>query len=260
MKTEMTRPTWEDIVFESRNKEYGAYSIRKSYNENISKASLIALFFAACAFGIIQVASMVGVTIKIPHPDIPTIPLPPPKIITEHPIKRTEARTAQHVNRDILERVVTHEVEPAPVEPIEVDPVGSKTGTPTDVSTEGIGLGQDAEILPGVAEPPKIIDIAEVMPHYEGGLKAMSRFISKNIHYPAGARMTGQEGTVYVRFVVNSLGQVVDVEVIKGVCALLDNEAMRVIATMSKWKPGLQHNLPVNVRMVLPIKFKLEQE
>ena len=260
MKTEITRSTWEDIVFESRNKEYGAYSIRRSYDENISKASLIALFFAACVFGLIQLASLTGVTIKIPHAELPTIPQLPPKIITEHPIKRTEVRTAQHLNRDILQRVVTHEVEPAPVEPIEANPAGSKTGTSTDVSTEGIGLGQDANMLPVVAEPPKIIDIAEVMPQYEGGLKAMSRFISKNIHYPAGPRMTGQEGTAYVRFVVNSLGQVVDVEVIKGVCALLDKEAMRVIATMSKWKPGLQHNLPVNVRMVLSINFKLEQE
>ncbi|HJW30450.1 MAG TPA: energy transducer TonB, partial [Saprospiraceae bacterium] len=85
-------------------------------------------------------------------------------------------------------------------------------------------------------------------------------FISRNIHYPAPARAMSQEGTVYVQFVVNSLGQVVDVEIYKGVNAILNKEAMRVVAMMNKWKPGLQHNLPVNVRMVIPIKFELNRE
>jgi protein TonB len=87
----------------------------------------------------------------------------------------------------------------------------------------------------------------------------MYKFISKNIHYPNSARNMGQEGTVYVRFVVNDVGQVVDVEVIKGVSAVLDKEATRVIALMKKWKPGKQHNIPVNVRMVLPIKFQINE-
>ncbi len=155
--------------------------------------------------------------------------------------------------------IVKHDViDQPPVKPVETTR-GTETGTTVDVDTGGADVGKGTEVTTVVVRPIEIFNNSEVMPQYEGGVKAMIRFISRNTNYPAPARALDQEGTVYVRFVVNSLGQVVDVEVIKGVSAVLDKEAMRVIAMMSKWKPGLQHNLPVNVRMVLPIKFELEQ-
>jgi len=122
------------------------------------------------------------------------------------------------------------------------------------------GLGNSEVIIPTVAEPPKFTDFAEVMPVYEGGLSAMIKFLTKNLRYPSSARMMGIEGSVYIRFVIDSHGAVTDVEVVKGINGALDKEAMRVTALMPRWKPGRQHNLPVNVRMVLPIKFKLEGE
>jgi len=88
----------------------------------------------------------------------------------------------------------------------------------------------------------------------------MLKFLSKNLRYPPSARNMGIEGSVFVRFVVNDRGHVVDVEVVKGVNAALDTEAARVVALMKKWKPGKQHDIPVNVRMVLPIKFELARE
>lgn len=261
MKTEEARPSWEDVVFESRNKEYGAYAIRKSYHENISKASLIALLFAAFVFGVMQIASLLDVKIKMipPIPKNPIITISP--LVIPDPVKKSPVSADQKINKRLLERVVKREViEPPPVIPLDVTATGSVKGMPSDLVGGGEpAVGQGPDGVPIVIEPHKIFDTAEVMPQYEGGLKAMSRFISKHIHYPPPARATGQEGTVFVRFVVNDHGQVVDVEVIKGVSATLDKEAMRVIAMMNKWKPGLQHHLPVNVRMVLPIKFQLEQ-
>ena len=76
--------------------------------------------------------------------------------------------------------------------------------------------------------------------------------------YPAIPRKTGVEGIVFVRFVVNYDGRVIDVEVIKGIHADCDREAARVIALMPAWRPGMQNNMPVSVRMVMPVKFKLE--
>ncbi len=87
MKPEI-KPTWEDVVFESRNKEYGAYSIRKSYDENVSKASVIALLFAAFVFGSIQVASLLRIEIKIKPPTIIGKGLLPPPIVIRNPTKR----------------------------------------------------------------------------------------------------------------------------------------------------------------------------
>ena len=259
MKTEITTSSWEDVVFESRNKEYGAYAIRKSYDEKVTKASLVALLFAAFIFGIVQIASLLHVDIK------PKIVMPkrrgitnPPIIIRDPVAKRQLPPPEHHVTKNLLERVVTHEViENPPTQFTEVTPSGTQQGTGTGEPDPGVGVIGETDPVPVIEDEPSVVDIAEVMPAYEGGPKALARFISKNIHYSGGAKAMGQEGTVYVRFVVNSLGQVVDVEVLKGVSGLLDKEAVRVISLMNKWKPGMQHNLPVNVRMVMPIKFVL---
>ncbi len=260
MKTEITRTTWEDVVFESRNKEYGAYPIRKSYDENVSKASLIALLFAAFVFGCLQIASLIHVKIKIPA----TISDPggfiiPPAIIPNPPVKPATAKVKQSVNRDLLEKVVTHDVEPVPVKPLETTLSGGESRTSSGLPFDGVNVGIGPAEVPVVVDLPKTLDFAEVMPRYEGGVSAMGNFFQRNLHYPGSARSIGQEGIVYVRFVVNNTGQVVDVEVVKGVSTVLDREAMRVVALMKKWKPGMQHDIPVNVRMVLPIKFQLEQ-
>jgi len=259
MKTEVTRLNWEDIIFESRNKEYGAYFIRKSYDKNVAKASMIVMLFLSFVLGVIHVASLRPVEIKTPTSvDKEGNWVDPPTIIPDPPIKRRDTKAEQAVNRDLLERVVMHEVEPTPVKPLETTSVRQEE-TGTGSPTEGIESGGRDAVTPVIVDPPKIIDFAEVMPEYQGGMSAMMKFLQKNLKYPASARRMAIEGTVFVRFVVNSDGDVVNVEVIKGISAVLDNEARHVIASMAKWKPGLQHGAPVNVRMVLPIKFKLEE-
>ncbi len=76
--------------------------------------------------------------------------------------------------------------------------------------------------------------------------------------YPNRARQIGIEGKVFIKFVVNYEGKVVNVEIVKGISEDCDKEAARVIAMMPDWKPGIQNKTPVSVRMVLPINFKLE--
>lgn len=97
----------------------------------------------------------------------------------------------------------------------------------------------------------------QLEPEYNGGLPAMSAFISQNITYPKKSRRTGAEGVVFVEFVVEKDGTVTKQKVIKGVTAELDTEALRVVSAMPKWKPGLHRGVPVRVRFVLPVKFVL---
>jgi protein TonB len=261
MKYETTGPSWDDVIFESRNKEYGAYYIRKSYDQNVAKGFFTALLIAVCVFGAIQVASLLNAKIVIAPPlgkgtDI----ILPPLIIPDPPAIKQEVRSERKSNPDFFRVATMKELAEIPtVEQTTPSTIGGEAGK-TGVSTSDVNQGQlvVAE-SPSIVKPLEIFTIAEIMPEYEGGLKAMARFLSKQINYPANARAMGQEGTVYVQFVVNTEGQVVDIEVIKGVCATLEREAVRVVALMTKWKPGLQHNVPVNVRMVLPIKFQLEQ-
>lgn len=260
MKPETTRPTWEDILFENRNKEYGAYAIRKSYDDNVTKASLIMIFVASFAFGALQVASLMDVKISVPAPPkLDSRLIYEPTIIPNPPIEKTKVTEVRHAIRDVLERVVTTEVQTAPVE--QVDPVGpgSETGKGDGFPDPGVINGGDVISTPAVVEPAKPVDVAEVMPEFNGGVSAMMKFLQKHLKYPASARHMAIEGSVFVRFVVNEEGEVINVEVIKGVYNVLDKEAMRVIAMMPKWKPGRQHNNPVSVRMVLPVKFRLEE-
>jgi protein TonB len=97
------------------------------------------------------------------------------------------------------------------------------------------------------------------MPAYDGGMEEMYRFIKNKVRYPASARRIGIQGTVFVTFVVNSEGKVVNVHTVKGISADCDKEAERVIALLSKWKPGMQNHNAVSVRMTLPIKFQMQE-
>jgi periplasmic protein TonB len=263
MKPEITRSSWDDLIFESRNKEYGAYSIRKSYDDNIAKGFFVALILAAFVFGVIQVAAILNVKIEVIPP---TVKVPdvifPPVIIPDPPVVEQKLISGTKSNPNFFPVATTQQpIETPLVEPINpsTNLVGDETST-TQFPTVGNDPGGVVEPTTVTVKPVEIFNGAEVMPEYTGGTKAMLKFLGKNLHYPASARSIGQEGTVYVRFVVNAEGKVVDVEIVKGVSAVLDQEAMRVVALMSKWKPGMQHNLPVNVRMVLPVSFRLANE
>lgn len=255
MKNEHAR--WNDLLFENRNKEYGAYALRKSYDDNVSRASIFALTFAAFVFALVQILSLIEPPIKAiieiskKHGGL----ISKPFIILENKPQVKQINTVQKVNAKAVPVIVTTIPQEIPPQEI-VETVGNENGK-VENTVEGVDLGTSA--LPTIIEPAKPLDFAEVMPHYEGGAEAMVQFLSKNLRYPSVAKRMGQEGTVSVRFVVNSEGIVTDIEILKGVSAVLDKEVIRVIALMNKWKPGLQHSVPVNVRMVLPIRFRLAE-
>jgi TonB family protein len=102
-----------------------------------------------------------------------------------------------------------------------------------------------------------VMKIAEAAPAYNGGDKAMRKFLQNNIKYPLKAKDDGVQGTVFVRFVVEKDGVVDDVAVSKGVHPLLDAEAKRVVSVMPKWTPGKQKGKPVAVQYTLPVRFQI---
>ncbi len=96
------------------------------------------------------------------------------------------------------------------------------------------------------------------MPQYPGGEEGRNRFLSENIVYPENALMQGIRGTVYISFVVDIDGSIVDVTLLQGVSPLLDNEALRVVKMMPQWKPGLLDAKPVRVLFNMPVHFKIK--
>ncbi|MFN0048440.1 MAG: energy transducer TonB, partial [Cytophagales bacterium] len=95
------------------------------------------------------------------------------------------------------------------------------------------------------------------MPEFAGGTLAMQKFIASNIKYPRVASQQGLEGRVIVTFVINGQGEVTNAEVVKGIGGGCDEEAIRVIKMLPKWKPGKQNGRPVSVKFTVPIKFAL---
>lgn len=107
-------------------------------------------------------------------------------------------------------------------------------------------------------EEQTIFEVVEQMPDFPGGQAALMQFLSKNIKYPTIAAENGTQGRVIIQFVVNRDGTVVDPVVVRSVDPYLDKEALRVIGTMPKWKPGMQRGKPVRVKYTVPVMFRLQ--
>ena len=104
----------------------------------------------------------------------------------------------------------------------------------------------------------EIFQIVEEMPSFPGGDQKMMEFVAKNIKYPQIARETGVQGKVFVNFVVEPDGSVSNVKILRGIGGGCDEEAMRVVKSMPKWKPGKQRGKAVRVSYNLPVNFKLQ--
>lgn len=107
-------------------------------------------------------------------------------------------------------------------------------------------------------EESEIFVVVEDMPEFPGGETALRSYINKNVNYPVIAAENGIQGKVYVRFVVDKDGSVTNAEIARGIDPSLDQEALRVVRTLPKWKPGKQRGKPVRVSYTVPINFQLQ--
>ena len=104
----------------------------------------------------------------------------------------------------------------------------------------------------------EIFTVVESMPAFPGGMGALMTYLAKNIKYPALAKESGIQGKVFINFVVEPDGSISHVKVLRGIGGGCDEEAVRVVKSMPKWKPGLQRGKPVRVSFNLPVKFTLQ--
>jgi periplasmic protein TonB len=250
--------TWDDLVFRSRNKEYGAYLIRKAYSKRVVlgagiSVALLAgfLIFSGLAAKVTDIIAKPPLTTDGKYVEV----LPEPKIEQRRKLQKvTPPVRSTDLTKPIL--VVTTPVEHVPetvTEPSATDESfeGADGGGITD------GTETATQTLPVVIENKEPVTHAEIMPAYEGGMKEMMKFITKHIKYPAAPKKLGIEGTVYVTFVIQGDGKVSDVKVLRGIHQKCDEEAVRVISMLPGWSGGKQNGYPVAVKMVLPIKFSL---
>ena len=119
----------------------------------------------------------------------------------------------------------------------------------------------DLTVSPSAPKPAvqngETFTVVEQMPEYPGGMKALKGYLAENIQYPAECQRAGIQGRVIVQFVVKADGSLDNFEIKRSVNPLLDAEALRVIKTTPKWKPGTQHGKPVDVKFTIPVTFSL---
>jgi periplasmic protein TonB len=261
MKTENgVSKSWDDLVFENKNKEYGAYSVRKSYSQNLTTGFGVSVCLACMLIILPKIMSALfpGQTIVPDITDagkeiITTFTQPP---LVEPP-KVTPPPQAPRAQTNFPPAVTSREVETVIPTNDEIEESLSNT-EPGEGVVPGPSEPAIVETAPPPVEPTEYTN-AQVMPAYNGGLQAMYRFISRNIKYPRVAQRNGVEGTVFVTFVVSKDGSVTSVSIAKGISEECDKEALRVISLLDKWTPGQQNQRAVNVRMTIPIKFDLAE-
>jgi len=248
----------DELIFARKNKEYGAYKLRKAYKKYLSIAMWIAILFVILATTGPTIYRMIS-----PEEDaslnkrkvVITELAPPPSIGEQKevepleappPLKSTIKFTPPVVKPD---EQVKDEYIPTIDELKDVDP-----GTETE---EGNPEGVDYSLIePIVEEPkeeaPKYFVAVEEMPEPIGGIQA----IQSKIVYPEIARRAGVEGKVYVLAFVDENGTVTNAQIIKGIGAGCDEAALNAVK-QTKFKPGKQRGVPVKVQVSIPIVFKL---
>ncbi len=154
---------------------------------------------------------------------------------------------------------------PPPVQPTEVLAIVDNTVNVTETTvatTEDLNERYVIKAPPAMIEEvvvePEIVDLAEKMPEFPGGKKAMMNYLARNVKYPIRPQEVGIQGRVIVQFVVERDGSISNLVVVRSVDPDLDKEALRVVEAMPKWAPGMQNGKLVRVKYTLPVYFKLQ--
>jgi protein TonB len=253
----MKAPAFDEIVFENRNKEYGAYWLRKKYSRNL----LIGMIIGIIILGTAIIAPYINakalenkakraerqVEITMENLDQPQENVEPPP-----PPPPPPAETVAQV-RYVAPVVVDS------VKPEDIKQLMTADQAQVEVKNEEVTVVEEVqEEVKEEEAPTEVFVVVEEMPAFPGGDKAMMEFIYANIQYPEIAKENNIQGRVILRFCVTYKGAVDQVQIIRGVDKSLDDEAVRVIKLLPAWKPGKQGGKPVNVWYSVPVTFQLK--
>jgi protein TonB len=258
-----------DIIFENRNKAYGAYALRKQYDRRILGSvtlviSCILIWFLFSFFRppvnrttathlkpiedtkLVEFKEEIRPPItqpKIPQPQVATVRNPTPIIVPDN-----KADTIPPPTTDEMEKAVIGLENKAGMDDDGTHPpvTDAKSGGIVDESKHN--------------DEPEVYLTSEIMPKFHGGQEALIKFLRQNMRTPEEAMEPGTRVTVKVRFVVQKDGSIGEIEVIQSAGKVFDNEVVRVVNKMPNWTPGSQNGKDVAVYFTLPIVFETTEE
>jgi len=250
-------PSFNDIVFELRNKEYGAYKLRKKYNRNVLIGVLVGLI-------------ILGTAVITPHLYAKAM----------ESKKAREERQVEMIMQNLdqpAEQVAPPPPPPPPPEaqlqnryvpPVVVDSVKPEDNVQLMTADQATVEVVNEEFIEAVEEvreevqeeekEPEPFVVVEEMPEFPGGDIELLKYIFEHTNYPEVAKENNIQGKVIVRFCVTAKGTVSQISILKGVDPELDKEAMRVVSTLPAFKPGKQGGQPVPVWYMVPIAYTLK--
>jgi len=264
-KLDLCRSEWLELVFDDRNKEYGAYELRKHYDKTL----LTALGFTLLGF----VALFEGYNIYLQHqPEVRIVVVDnrPPIVISNPTVKPPVTPPAHHEIQPPADQSTTrYQTMVATVDPAAVNPpttidlqetaIGPSTHKGDDSGAD-LNITPTSSVGPGdnVTENTTVYSLGtiEVMPQFPGGEAAWQKFLKKHLRYPLQAIDAGIGGKVYVSFIVEKDGHLSDIALVRGVGYGLDEEAQRVLKLAPNWSPGIQNGQKVRVRYMMPFNFQ----
>ena len=253
----MRVPNFDDIVFEIRNKEYGAYVLRKKYNHTLIVALMIGILIIGIAIIIPYLNSRAAesrskhadrqVEIKMENLDQPVrqvAPLPPP------PPPADVVQQQKYIPPQVVDSI-----KPEDVKQLMTADQAQTEVTNTEV-VEDIQQVKE-EVQEAEVEPEPFV-VVEEMPVFPGGDIELLKYLAAHTQYPDVAKENSIQGKVIVKFCVTSKGGIDQVSVFKGVDPELDAEAIRVVKALPLFKPGKQGGRPVPVWFSVPIIFQIK--
>lgn len=275
-KIDLISSDWVDLVFEGRNKAYGAYRLRKSTTKRNILAMVAVVLLLIVAFIILTVKNFVDEQrAKVAMTQVAELTnYKQPEKKAEVKQKKVEVEPERVVERvkssiKFTAPVIKKDEEVKPDEELKTQDelMSTKTAIGTfDVKGNDDANGEVLKAKEVIAEPEppkheeedKVFDIVEQQPMFPGGQTALMKYLSEHTKYPVVAQENGVQGRVTVQFVVEKDGSISDVHVLRGVDPSLDKEAVRVVKSMPRWTPGKQNGINARVNYRVPVLFRLQ--
>ena len=274
---DLSSSEWIDLIFEGKNKNFGAYTLRKASAKRHNRAMLVILvvLFIVALLGLLA-NTVLQKNDARPEDQVEQalIDYSTEDVEDDEPEEPEQQRVEEQLPEAILNTVKATELAIVRDEEVveEIKSQDELKDTDTAVGTTDFDKGTDdlnvvrehknevivEEKKPEPVDDNKVFDVVEQKPQFPGGEAALLKYVAEHIRYPAMAQENNIQGRVVVQFVVTKTGAVGEVKVVRGKDPDLDKEAVRVVKSLPKFVPGKMNGHAVNVWYTLPIQFKLQ--
>ncbi len=263
MRTKEKIPSMIEIVFENRNKSYGAFELRSNYNKRlaISFSLTLSVFFLLILFAIIKNKKGID-TINVPMTDVIDIS----KNFTVEQVRQIQIRqteTSSPIRKFKQAGSFIFVADSIPVgEIVDTTATVSSDTLENNQTVAGVGQVQDTAYtggIPQVGITTMGLAAVEKVPEFPGGIEKFYKYLINRIRYTKEAKEAGVNARLYVSFVIDQEGLIGEIEIMNTVGFGLESEVQRILNTSPRWSPGLFSGNPVKTKMVLPVSFSILQ-